>query len=102
MLALTGVEQAGLLVGVVVIAAALVYTARLRPPAMVTMAVSILTLALLAAWVADPERADNLIPLIGVGLGALASALSALFDPDRPHPRRPPDPPSPVEESEHE
>jgi ABC-type enterochelin transport system permease subunit len=73
-------ETVGLIVGLGVIVAALVITAHLRPPSMVIMAVSILTLALLAAWLAAPDRADNLIPLVGVGLGALAGAVTNIFD----------------------
>jgi hypothetical protein len=82
MVALTGVEQLSLAIGLIVVLAALVVAARLPPPTMVTMAVAILTLAVLAAWVADPGRADNLVPLIGVGIGALATALTSVFDPN--------------------
>jgi Na+/glutamate symporter len=82
---LSGTELLTLLVALAIVTGALIATARLRPPSMVTLAVSILTLALLAAWVADPGRADNLVPLIGVGVGALATALSNIFDPkDKP------------------
>jgi hypothetical protein len=37
-------------------------------------------LAILGAWIADPLRADTLIPLLGVALGGLVSALTNLFD----------------------
>jgi sulfite exporter TauE/SafE len=87
--ALSGYEVVGVLVGLAIVTAALVIAARLKPPSMVVMAVSLLTLALLAAWVADPNRADNLVPLIGVGLGALAGALSNIFD--KREPPLPPD-----------
>jgi hypothetical protein len=83
---LTRWEIAGLLAATAIIAAALVLAARHPPPTMVTMAMALLSLALLAAWVADPGRADSLVPLIGVGLGALAGALTSLFPHDKDDP----------------
>lgn len=83
MTGLSTMQTIGLLVGLAIVTAGLLLAARHPPPTMVTMGMALITLAILAAWVADPARADNLIPLLGVGLGALASALTSLFDPDR-------------------
>jgi ABC-type enterochelin transport system permease subunit len=80
-IALNPTETIGLLISLLIVTVALGLASRARPPAMVTMAVALLTLAVLAAWVADPKRADNLVPLIGVGIGALATALTSMFDP---------------------
>jgi hypothetical protein len=81
---LTGGELVSLGFGLAVIAGALIAIARFRPAATVTLALALITVALLAAWVADPGRADSLVPLIGVGVGALASALTSLFSDDEP------------------
>jgi ABC-type enterochelin transport system permease subunit len=87
MLAIAASEIVGLIVSLVVVSAALVVVAHYSPPHVVTLAVALLTVAMLAAWVASPQRAESLVPLIGVGVGALATALTAVFSDDK---RRPP------------
>lgn len=79
MIDFTTADAVLLIIGLAVVVIALIITASLQPPSMVIMGVSIITLALLAAWIADPNRADNLVPLIGVGIGALSGAVTNIF-----------------------
>jgi ABC-type enterochelin transport system permease subunit len=76
----TTLETVGLLVGVAIVSGSLLYASFRPAPSMALAAVALFGLAILGAWIADPLRADTLIPLLGVALGGLVSALTNLFD----------------------
>jgi hypothetical protein len=76
---LDAVSVAGLVVGLAVVVWAMMRAARLKPPALVVTATALITLGLIAAWLAAPERGSDLAPLIGTGLGALAAGVTAVF-----------------------
>jgi hypothetical protein len=84
---LDAVSVAGLVAGLAVVVWAMMRAARLKPPALVVTATALITLGLIAAWLAAPERGGDLAPLIGTGLGALAAGVTAVFsDRDPPPP----------------
>lgn len=81
---------AGLILATAGVVSVVLYrTAKFAPQAMVAVSVSILTLvAIFAATASSSENISTaLISLAGVGLGALAGALRALFDAQNAPPR---------------
>lgn len=69
----------GLVVGLAVVTYSLVKAASRKPPTLVIISTALLGLALVAAWIAAPDRGDALLPLLGTALGALAAGVSATF-----------------------
>jgi hypothetical protein len=87
---------AGIVLCLTVVVAALGIASRRQPPTLVVTATALVTLALIAAWVAAPERGADLAPLVGTGLGALAAGVANVTGGRPPDPGGgPPPPPTP-------
>jgi hypothetical protein len=69
----------GIVVGLAIVTYSLVKAASRKPPTLVIISTALLGLALVAAWIAAPDRGDTLLPLLGTALGALAAGVSATF-----------------------
>jgi hypothetical protein len=68
----------GLVAGLAVVTYTLVRVASRRQPALVIVSTALVALALVAAWIAAPERGDSLLPILGAAVGALAAGVAAV------------------------
>jgi hypothetical protein len=69
------------MVSISVMSFALLRAAKEKPPTLIAVSLALLTVSLLAAYLITKE--SELIAVVGVAIGALATSLTSIFDPDR-------------------